>query len=53
MIKMIVYDVCECIVTLSNFSLHAVCKVQLLNCVDKLLATTANPDLLVCCVHWQ
>lgn len=35
-------DVCECIVSLNNFRNDAVCKVQPLFCVQKMLATTAN-----------
>lgn len=44
------YDVCGCIETSSNFSLKANCKVQPLNRVDKLLATSANlRAMLVLC----
>lgn len=40
--------ICECIVTSSNLHFNAICKVKPQNCVDKLLATTANSVLCLC-----
>lgn len=43
------YEDFECIVTKSNFSFHAICKVQPLCHVDKLSAATANSMFCVLC----
>lgn len=40
----------ECIVTLSDFSFVAICKVQPLNHIDKLLLTAAHSLLCLCVV---
>lgn len=48
------YDVCECVMTSSNLSLNAICKIQPLSRVDKLLAPTANSALCLCVgCRWQ
>lgn len=44
------YEDCECFVTKSNSSFKAVCKVQSLTHVDKLLAIIANSVLCLCLV---